>query len=304
MERKSKSLAFKRGKPGFMFLRSWPLGVLILAVGLFIPRQVLAKPTITWTPSQISETVSPNESKSITVSFTSSKNINNIAVWVVPELQPYLRIQPIVLSLIKAGTPFAVTLIFTPAADAPFGTFDGTIQLKSTGKSAETFAKPLPITVNIWQSLEDPSLSYWLQYPGNWTATIGNNNAVDIVGQVTSSIPTAPGDMAGICKVSVTSHDNSDLLPLSDWLQQAEIETGAPPPISSVPITIDGVTGIKEVIEEIGLTTTVYLSKGDRILSFELLCGDDAMCEGEATFSKILTQSVLSEGDSGEDDSY
>lgn len=267
--------------------------LIIMAVILLVPSLGLATPKITWTPSKISETVSPLESKSIVVSFTSSENINNVAVRVVPELQSYLQTQPSIFSSIQAGITVNLTLAISIPADASLGNYDGTIQLKSTGKSAKTYAKPLPVTLYIWKSLEDPILPYTLKYPGNWRISIGDNGFVDIVGQVTSSIPTAPGDMAGTCKISITHHDNSEMLSLSDWLQRAEKETGALPSLSSVPITIGGITGIMEVIEEIGLTTTVYLPKGNRILSFELLCGDDAQGEGEIIFLRILDSVVL-----------
>ena len=268
-------------------------GLIIVVVIMWFPSEGLATPRITWTRNKISETVSPQQTKSVFVSFTSSEKIYNVIVRIDPEVQPYLRIKPRMFSFIKARSVIHLTLTISAPVGAPFGTFNGTIQLKSTGKSAKTYAKPLPITLNIWKSIEDPILPYLLKYPGNWTATVRDNGFVDIIGQVTSSMPTAPGDMTGICKISVGFHDNSDLLPLSDWLQRAEIETGASPPISSDPVIIGGITGIKEVIEELGISTTVYLPKGDKIISFELLCGDDALSEGEAIFLKILDSIIF-----------
>jgi hypothetical protein len=148
------------------FVLALIVGVIATVAILFIPSLAPAEPKITWIPSQISETVSPKQSKSVTVSFTSSENISNIAVRVVPEIQPFLHVEPSAFSSFKPGGAVTVTLIIAPSADAPLGTFDGTIQLKSTGKSSKTFAKPLPITLNIWQSVAEKGLV--LAYPPLW----------------------------------------------------------------------------------------------------------------------------------------
>jgi len=130
--------------PGFIFL-----GVLILLVILLTPFPVLAKPPITWTPGEFFETVPPGKSKLSWVSFTSSEDMTNVNIRVVPKLAPYLQVDPNILTSIKAGTPVSLMLTFAPAADATLGTFDGTIQIKSAGKPSKTFAKPLPVTLEI-----------------------------------------------------------------------------------------------------------------------------------------------------------
>lgn len=146
----------------------------------------------------------------------------------------------------------------------------------------------LKIEIYQWQTLDNNTLPYSFRYPSTWIANINEDISVDIIGQVTSRIPIKPGDMGGICKVSSGFFENFNLLSLSDWLKQAEEETGAPPPLSTAPITIAGITGIKEIIEETALTTTVYLPVGNKIFSIELICGDEALNKGEEIFSYIL----------------
>lgn len=137
--------------PGFIFL-----GVFIIAVILLTSLPALAKPPITWTPSKLFETVPPGKSKVSWVSFTSLEEIANVDVRVVHELAPYLQVDPNVFTSIQAGTPFILRLIITAPANSPhrkghdeLATFDGTIQLKSTGKSNKTFAKPLPVSIQV-----------------------------------------------------------------------------------------------------------------------------------------------------------
>ncbi len=161
------------------------------------------------------------------------------------------------------------------------------------GESKEKVAGPSPATVEVGQILTDPMLSYSLIYPANWTAVRGTNNTVDLIGQVTPILPTGPEDLAGTCKITITSHDNPALLPLPQWLTQAEEASGAVPPTSSVPITINNVSGVKETTEELGLTETVYLSQGDKVLSLQLMCGDDALNAGRAIFANILSSLTL-----------
>jgi hypothetical protein len=157
-------------------------------------------------------------------------------------------------------------------------------QILSTFKFIE------PIDTSNWNTYRNEEYGFEFKYPNNWKS---RDNLTDIIGPADSILPFVlpenPADMTGTCKVSIGRFDNPDNLSLSDWLKQAEEETGALPPISSVPITIDGVTGIKEVIEEIGLATTVYLPKGDRIIAIALLCGDDVFDKCNILFNQILS---------------
>lgn len=128
-----------------------------------------SNPVVAWTPDELIETISPGETKSIRISFVSSRNIAKVAVDIDPELQPFFTVQPSAFSSIKAGVPVALTLIFAVHADSPLGTFDGTIQLMdASSKSSKTFSKPLPVEVNIWNFFQNDDLGFSLKLPSTY----------------------------------------------------------------------------------------------------------------------------------------
>jgi len=197
--------------------------ITIVAIILFLPSVGLATPKITWTPNKISETVSPLESKSVVVSFTTSENINNVDVNVVPELQPYLQIQPSTFSSIKAGSTNNLTLTISASANSPLGTFDGTIQLKSTGKPAKTYAKPLPVTLSVGQKYVYENISFY--YP-----TFGQSSRIEVEKKgedtfIDVKILSSPYN-DHISQFGFVFLKNRDLLSLTDWFKKNVDPTG------------------------------------------------------------------------------
>lgn len=117
-----------------------------MLMGIVISR-AYADTTITWTPSSLIEAVGVGQSRPIAASFTSSSDLTNTTVSVVPELQPYIQVTPSILSgTLYRGTKTTLTVTFSVAPNATIGTYRGTIHLKS-GK--QTIAKPLPVTIQV-----------------------------------------------------------------------------------------------------------------------------------------------------------
>ncbi len=126
-----------------------PVGIIIAAFLLFYGSLSIAAPTITWTPSKVSQTISPGASTVMTLSFMSSKNINDVVVRVVPELQPFIQTNPIVFESIPKGQLIQIDLIISAPDDSQLGAFDGTVQLRSVGKPKKNYAKPLPVIIAV-----------------------------------------------------------------------------------------------------------------------------------------------------------
>jgi hypothetical protein len=118
-------------------------GLLALAAILLTPSPTPAQPVISWTPSALAGEVARGQNKTVAVSFTSLETVTNVEVRVVPELQPYIQVNPSAFAVIPAGQPRTLNATFSASNSSPFGTFDGTIQLRQRNN----LARPLPVTV-------------------------------------------------------------------------------------------------------------------------------------------------------------
>lgn len=144
--------------------------LITVTIILFFPSSVPAKPTIIWTPSSIEETVSPGESKTVTVNFTSSKDVNDVVVRVVPELEPFVQVEPASFSELEKGETVDFSITISAGQESELGTFDGTIQLRSGIDPEKTFAKPLPVVVNVWQSYSEHEITVY--YPPDYYSEV------------------------------------------------------------------------------------------------------------------------------------
>src|SRR2546426_2188952 len=126
--------------------RTFVVLLVLAAAGVFgVASPAPAAPTIQWSPSGVSETVTQGGIKTAQVSFTSMQDLANVSVSIVKELAPYVSVSPSSLASIGAGTTATVTLTFSAPRDATLGTFDGTLHLRDS----RTYARPLPVTVTI-----------------------------------------------------------------------------------------------------------------------------------------------------------
>ena len=98
-------------------------------------------------PVSVTQKVATGQTITVPITFTVSENISDSVVNVVPTLAPFVTVSPTSFASMSKNQTVTLTLTFSAATSSPIGTFDGTIQLKSNGKSNATFAKPLPVTV-------------------------------------------------------------------------------------------------------------------------------------------------------------
>jgi hypothetical protein len=112
---------------------------------LYSPLQAKGQ-SITWTPGKIDQSIALGERKDLTVSLTSSGNLDNAHLWVVPELQPYMTVDPALLGSIIANTPQRVTLHLFAPPNSKIGTYDGTVHLRVGSK---TYPQQLKVKLQI-----------------------------------------------------------------------------------------------------------------------------------------------------------
>jgi len=129
----------------------------LLSIALFLvvifakPPLVFPAPPINWEPETVSGIVAPGGSESVTVAFNAFENLGNIVAWVVPEIAPFVRVEPSSFANVRTGQTIELSVIFQAAPNAPLGMFDGTVQLRSatTKGKGKVFARPLPVTVTV-----------------------------------------------------------------------------------------------------------------------------------------------------------
>jgi len=117
--------------------------VFIIAFG--VAHLAAATPPVSWSQPSLSATVPPGGSTRTTITLRASEALGPVTLRVVPEIAPYVQLEPASFSNIAAGDIKEIVVTFrAPAAE---GMFDGTLQVR--GK--KTFARPLPITLTVRQ---------------------------------------------------------------------------------------------------------------------------------------------------------
>ena len=245
------------------------------------------QPKITWSQQRIEITLSPGESASRNVTLTSNLALQNVVIESVPEIARFLNIQPNNFGNVSAGQPESVHFGFSIPEGTALGTYAGTIHVRSGNRTLPQTLKVVLEVLDAWSSFTDPNLGLTFQYPPSWTiSTLGNEITVS------NASPDANSDsesLLGICKIGFNTIGKSPEQSLREWLLEVEGNNGYPPPISLTPVTINSLSGLREVGGEVGNTDTVYIALAhDTVLSISLVCGEDLQTTGEEVFQRML----------------
>lgn len=108
-----------------------------------------AAPAVNWSPSSVTENILVGKTKTLPVSFIASKALNNVVVRVVPELQPFVQVEPSTLGNIAKGQRVNLNIFISVPLESPPEPVEGTIQLRSGSPPKKVFARPLPVTLTI-----------------------------------------------------------------------------------------------------------------------------------------------------------
>jgi len=120
---------------------------IICLLGLLIfPLNVFAKTyPVIWNPEKVEEIIGLGGTKDLTVTFESSISLENVNLWIVPELQPFVSIEPTRFETIEATRPYQIRVHLSVPYDTQTGFYDGTIHLKVGSK---TYPQTLKIKLN------------------------------------------------------------------------------------------------------------------------------------------------------------
>lgn len=123
------------------------IALVVVVAALALP--ALAKPSVSWEPSKLQVTAVNASTSTVEVSFTAEKDLNDVVVRVVPELSPYVSVEPAELGDIERGSTHSLTLLLTVPPETEAQLLDGTIQLRQGTKPAKVYAKPLPVELEL-----------------------------------------------------------------------------------------------------------------------------------------------------------
>lgn len=122
------------------------------------------QPKISWSQKQLELILSPGETATRSLTFTSDQSLQNIVIEPVPELAPFLSIQPNTFANVPAGQPQSVRFTFSIPATATLGTYDGTVHVRL---GSQTLPQTLKIHLDLWGVLTSP-LGFQVRYPPQW----------------------------------------------------------------------------------------------------------------------------------------
>jgi hypothetical protein len=125
------------------------VGLVALAIVILSLSPTPAQPVISWVPELVNEVVLAGETKTVSVSFIASEDLGAVDVTVMPELEPFVRTEPMSFESITKKQTVNLDIIISAPADATPQVVEGTVQIRNAGQTSQNFAQLLPATVAI-----------------------------------------------------------------------------------------------------------------------------------------------------------
>jgi hypothetical protein len=157
------------------------------------PMPQVTSPTITWSVSQLTQTMFPGTKSTVAVSFQSDQDLTGVALEITPSLDGIVSASPASFASITANQPYQITLTLSAPAAFIRRSFGGTIHLRNAGPP-KTYAPPLAVELQTdFLSFTDPQFT--IKVPANWVSMSGLSAQMLPDGAlrgITFSLPTDP----------------------------------------------------------------------------------------------------------------
>ena len=101
---------------------------------------------IEWTPKKIEKTIGLGGIEELTVTFVSSARLEDVDLWIVPELQSFVSLEPNHFEIIEANISYEVEVRFFIPYYTETKLYDGNIHLREDSK---TYPQTLKVELNI-----------------------------------------------------------------------------------------------------------------------------------------------------------
>ena len=224
------------------------------------------QPKLIWSEQHLHLTLSPGESASRTVTFTSSAEVQGIVIQPVPEITRFLTIQPNGSISVQSNQPQAVHLSFSIPPGTTLGTYEGTIHVRS---GRRTLPQTLKLAINIvpqnYQTYMNPDLGITLNYPGDWvvlrqslsSATFSN------VSEFSSDLVS---EIEAFFHIQVRLGANPQELPIDPWYNETLAANEPSPAISRTNIQINGRPAVKIEAAEVGTFFHIFVPRNPDVV--------------------------------------
>lgn len=122
------------------------LTVALTAVALILSCSLTvhaAPPGVTWTPGEVRQTLGDGAgiTTDSTISLVSATTLNDVELWVVPALRPFVSVFPDRIPSLQAGVPVAVKIHYSIPPRAFEGTYEGTVHVRVRSKTVPATLK-------------------------------------------------------------------------------------------------------------------------------------------------------------------
>lgn len=197
--------------------------VAALIVAVFFSSSLLADPKVAWSPMNVSKTISAGDKKTVPVSLTSNGDLAVAYIHVVPELAPFVSVDPNSIDFLAAGETLNVSVSFSvPATELP-GMLDGVLQVRSES-NGRTLSKPLPIDLEIeWEQVTNEETGVTLEYPDFGKDSDVSFSQIYRGLSILEIMVRSSEDL--VSQVVLSFMDNPELLSLSEWFS-ANVDLG------------------------------------------------------------------------------
>jgi PKD repeat protein len=200
------------------------------------------------------------QKRDLTVEFISSSNLKNVNTSVVPNLKPFVTLEPTSYKIINANTIYKLNLHFFVPYNTKKGTYDGTITLRTGSK---TCSQPLKVVLKVGSGQNTPPVAN-----AGPDQTVYVTNTVTLDGSGSSDVD---GDLLTF-KWSFVSVPNGSAATLSDptavnpafvvdrsgtYVVQLIVNDGK---VDSAPDTVSITTENSPPVANAGLDQTVYVT--------------------------------------------
>jgi hypothetical protein len=159
-----------------------------------LPRSSSTQLKISWSAPELTQTMFPGSSATVSVSFQSDQNVIGVTVDIAPSLEGIVVANPAKFVSVSANQPYEITFTLTAPPKFIKQSFGGVILLGSTDQPSQTYALPLAVNLQTDWNTVTPDGLFSLNLPLDFEiADKSTTNSYDTHAYlITLNDPTVP----------------------------------------------------------------------------------------------------------------